>query len=214
MTLILFVVVVLALACSTFCSGSETGFLSVRRERIIHMAREGGERAKVIHEAISNMGRTMTAILVGNNLANVCYSSATAAFVASLGVRTAAGAAVLSFLSAMALLFFGEFMPKLLFSARPLRCLLAVAPIWQVFARVFVPFGSLVAALVDWLMPRREAKVKITPEAVLKILADRKDGVKLSDFERALIGRIMLLRKKGEFVIPETLLPALDDAVL
>lgn len=214
MAILLLLVTLLALVGAAFCAGAETGFLSVRRGRIIHMVREGGARAKIIYEAISDMGRTTTALLVGNNLANVCYSSATAAFVASLGVRTAAGAAVLSFLSAMALLFFGEFMPKLLFSARPLRRLLAVAPIWQVFARVFVPFGSLVAALVDWLMPRREAKVKITPEAVLKILADRKDGVKLSDFERALIGRIMLLRKKGEFVIPETLLPALDDAVL
>ena len=54
----------------------------------------------------------------------------------------------------------------------------------------------------------------MTPESVLKILKDRKDGVKLSDFESALIGRIMVLRARGESVIPETLLPALDDAVV
>jgi hypothetical protein len=53
----------------------------------------------------------------------------------------------------------------------------------------------------------------MTPEAVLKILEDRKDGVRLSDLESALIGRIMVLRAKGEFVVPETLLPALDDKV-
>ena len=49
---------------------------------------------------------------------------------------------------------------------------------------------------------------------MLKILKDRKDGVKLSDFESALIGRIMVLRARGESVIPETLLSALDDAVV
>jgi hypothetical protein len=64
------------------------------------------------------------------------------------------------------------------------------------------------------VLPDRETKTKMTPESVLKILKDRKDGVKLSDFESALIGRIMVLRARGEFVIPETLLSALDDAVV
>ena len=46
------------------------------------------------------------------------------------------------------------------------------------------------------------------------VASAEKDGVKLSDFESALIGRIMVLRARGEFVIPETLLSALDDAVV
>ena len=54
----------------------------------------------------------------------------------------------------------------------------------------------------------------MTPEAVLKILEDRKDGVRLSDFESALIGRIMVLRAKGEFIVPEAVLSALDDKTL
>lgn len=209
--LLLFFVLGLSLLGTAFCAGAETGFLSVRRGRLLHMAREGGKRAKVLYEAVSNMGRTTTALLVGNNLASVCYSSASAAFVAAVGMQSRAGEVILSLLSALAILFFGEFMPKLLFSARPLRRLLAVAPAWRVFARVFVPIGSLVASLVDRLMPRRESKPKITPETVLKILEDRKDGVKLSDLESALIGRIMVLRARGEFVIPESLLSALDE---
>ena len=212
--LVLFAVVVAALVGTAFCAGAETGFLSVRRGRVIHMAREGGARAKVIYAAISDMGRTTTALLVGNNLASVVYSSASAALVAALGVRTPSGEAVLSLLSALAILFFGEFMPKLLFSARPLSRLLWLAPAWRVFARVFAPVGAAVQLLVDRLMPKRETKAKVTPETVLKILADRKDGVKVSDFESALIGRIMTLRAKGEFVVPDTLLSALDDAMV
>ena len=214
MTVLLFLIVVLSLATAAFCAGSETGFLSVRRGRIIHMAREGGVRAKVIYEAISNMGRTTTALLVGNNLAAVCYSSASSALVAALYADSPAAQFVLSLVSALAILFLGEFLPKLLCSARPLRRLLWLAPAWQVFARVFVPVASFVQLQVERLLPKREAKAKMTPEAVLKILKDRKDGVKLSDFESALIGRIMVLRSKGEFIVPETLLSALDDAVL
>lgn len=212
--LALFLLVLTALAGTAFCAGAETGFLSVRRGRVIHMAREGGARAKIILEAISNMGRTTTALLVGNNLASVLYSSATAALIGALGVRTAIGAALLSFLSALAILFFGEFMPKLLFAARPLRRLLSIATPWCHFARVFAPVGALVQLLVEALMPKRETRATVTPEAVLKVLADRKDGVKLSDFESVLIRRILQLRAKGSFVIPDTLLPALDDKAL
>ena len=68
--------------------------------------------------------------------------------------------------------------------------------------------------VIDRFLPKREARPKMTPEAVLKILEDRKDGVKISNFESALIGRIMVLRAKGEFITPDSLLAALDDAVI
>ena len=212
-TFLLFLAVVAALAVSAFCSGVETGFLSVRRGRVLHMSRAGGARAKVIQSAISNLGRTTSALLVGNNLANVTYSSAAAALTARLVGTSRIGSIAASLVVASLLLMLGEFLPKLFCSARPLRRMLALAPYWAVFARVFVPVGSLVQRLIEHLMPRQEAKPKMTPEAVLKILEDRKDGVRLSDLESALIGRIMVLRAKGEFVVPETLLPALDDKV-
>lgn len=214
MTILLSLVAVLSLATAAFCAGCETGFLSVRRGRVIHMAREGGVRAKIIYEAISNMGRTTTALLVGNNLAAVCYSSASSALVAVLYADSPVAQFVLSFVSALAILFLGEFLPKLLCSARPLRRLLWLAPVWRHFARVFAPVGAAVQLVVERVLPKREAKQKMTPESVLKILQDRKDGVKLSNFESALIGRIMALRAKGDFVVPETLLSALDDVVV
>ena len=212
-TFLLFLIALAALALAAFCAGAETGFLSVRRGRVLHMAREGGVRAKSVYAAISDLGRTTTALLVGNNLASVTYSSATAALTARLVGTSRIGSFIASLVVALVLLMLGEFLPKLFCSARPLRRMLALAPYWTVFARVFVPVGALVQRLIERLMPKREVKTKMTPETVLKILEDRKDGVRLSDLESALIGRIMVLRAKGEFVVPETLLPALDDKV-
>lgn len=211
--ILLFLAVIVALAVTAFCAGSETGFLSVSRDRIIHMVRAGSVRAKIIYQAISDMGRTTTAILVGNNLASVCYSSAASALAGVLFAESALARAALSVVSALALLFLGEFLPKLLCSARPIRRLLALATYWRVFARVFIPVGAVVQAVIELFMPRREQKTRMTPEAVLKILQDRKDGVRLSDFESALIGRLMVLRARGEFLTPESLLSVLDDAV-
>ena len=213
-TFLLFLVAIAALAASAFCSGVETGFLSVRRERVMYVAREGSARAKIVFSAIFDLGRTMTALLVGNNLANVTYSAATAALTTRLFGSSQILSAIASLVVALALLVLGEFLPKLFCSARPLRRMLGLAPYWKVFAKIFVPVGSVVQRIIERLMPKYEAKPRMTPEVVLKILEDRKDGVKLSDFESVLIRRIMQLRAKGEFVVPETLLPALDDKAL
>ena len=213
-TLLLFLVALAALAAAAFCAGAETGFLSVGRGRVLHAAREGSARAKIVFSAIFDLGRTTTALLVGNNLASVTYSAATAALTARLFGSSRILSAVFSLVVALLLLMLGEFLPKLFCSARPLRRMLALAPYWRIFAQVFVPIGSVVQRIVERLMPKREQKFKMSPEFVLKILEDRKDGVKLSDFESVLIRRIMQLRAKGEFVVPETLLPALDDGSL
>ena len=211
---LLAVAVVVSLALAAFCAGAETGFLSVRRGRVLHMVREGGARAKVIYEAITHMGRTTTALLVGNNLASVSFSSASSALSAAVFPQSTFAQTVWWTVAAFLVLYLGEFAPKLLCSARPLRRLLALAPVWSVFARVFVPVGAAVQALVSRLLPRRETAQRVTPDAVQKILQDRKDGVKLSDFERALIGRIVALRAHGEFITPDSLLSALDEGVV
>ncbi len=211
MTVVLFVVAVLALAASAFCSGVEMGFLSVSRGRVLHVAREGGLRAKVIFKAISDLGRTTTAILVGNNLANVTYSSSMSALGALLFPESSIMTLIFSFGAAILLLFMGEFLPKLLCSARPLRRLLHLAPIWSVFAKIFVPIGSVVQLLIEHVASKKPERAKMTPENVLKVLEDRKEGVHLSKFERMLVERLMILRMRGEFVTPESLVSVLDE---
>ena len=210
----LLLTVAAALATAAFCAGSETGFLSVGRGRVLHLAREGSVRAKAVLSAINDLGRTTTALLVGNNLASVVYSSATAALTVRLSADSRSAGAAFSLGSALLLLMVGEFLPKLFCSARPLRRTLMLALYWRVFARVFVPVGSVVQMVVERLMPKRETKFRMTPEFMLRILEDRKDGVRLSDLESALIHRILVLRAKGEFIVPETLLSALDDRSL
>ena len=211
---LLVLAILASLALAAFCAGAETGFLSVSRGRILHMARAGGARARIIHAAVTNLGRTTTALLVGNNLASVSFSSASAALSAVAFPESSAAQAVWSGAAAVTVLYFGEFAPKLLCAARPLRRMLQLAPIWSWFERVFVPVGAVVQAAIGRLMPRREPGLRVTPETVLKILEDRKDGVKVSPFERALIGRILSLRARGEFVTVEELMAALDDDVV
>ena len=212
MTIVLLVIAAVAmLALTAFCAGAETAFLSVSRERILHLAREGGRKAKIIQKALSVMPRTMTTLLIGSNLASVAYSSATAALAGVLFSQRATASALWSFGAAFTILYVAEFLPKLLCAARPLRRILAMAPAYRALNVILQPLTSLGMKLTDLFVPRREAKRALTSADLLRILQDRKDGVCLSDIESALITRIIVLRVKGKAITPDAILSALRD---
>lgn len=203
---VLFMVALAMLVMSAFFSASETGFLSVSRERVLHLAREGGRKAKIIQSALADMGKTTTAILIGNNISNVSYSAATAAIAVRLFGENAVAASIWSFLTAFTVLYTSEFLPKLMCSARPLRRLIFLADAYWVVSKMLSPLTWAAMKLTDIFMPRRESKYKLTTSDLLRILHDRKDGVKLSDLESVLIGRIFVLRSKGEKITPAKLM--------
>ena len=66
--------------------------------------------------------------------------------------------------------------------------------------------------LMNIFIKRRQSREKVTTKELLRILEDRKDGVRLTDFESALISRILVLRRKNEPVTVERLLDCLDNA--
>ena len=212
MTIVLLVLAALAmLALTAFCAGAETAFLSVSRERILHLSREGGRKAKIIQRALAAMPRTMTTLLIGSNLASVAYSSATAALAGALFSQRATASALWSFGAAFTILYAAEFLPKMLCAARPLRRILAMAPAYRVLDAALRPLTALGMKLTDLFVPRKEARNALTSADLLRILQDRKDGVCLSDIESALITRIIVLRVKGRAITPEAILSALRD---
>ena len=157
------------------------------------------------------MSTTLTSLLVGNNLANVVFSSASAAlstrcFPGSAFARTAWGVA-----AAFVVLYLCEFLPKLFCSTRPLRRSLRLAPLFRGFSCALAPLTAVAMAVTGLFVPKGETKVKVTANDLLRILQDRKDGVRLTDFESALISRILVMRRRGEFMTVEGLLRALDD---
>ena len=211
MVVFLFVCAFLALAGAAFCAGAETGFLSVSRERVLHLAREGGLKARKIQNALQDMGRTTTTLLIGNNIATVTYSSATAAISARLFGDNMTASAVWSFFAAFMVLYVSEFMPKLLCAARPLRRTLAIAKAYEAMEVILSPVTAVAMKVTEMFVPKKEQKYKLTMADLVRILQDRKNGVCLSEFESALISRLIVLRVKGRQITPESILSALRD---
>ena len=202
---------VVTLCWAGFCAGMETAFLSVSRERVLHMARAGGPKARLVEAALADMARTTTTLLIGNNLANVIYSASTAALASALFAESRTANAVWSFLAAFTVLYVSEFMPKLLCAARPLRHALRMASSYRLMELALRPLTFVALRFTDFFVPSRESKYRLTAADLLRILQDRKDGVCLSDFESALISRLIVLRVKRQPITPEAILGALRD---
>ena len=209
---LLFLAAIAALLLAAFCAGAETGFLSVSRERILHLSRAGGRKAKIVQSALSDMSRTLTTLLIGNNLAGVAFSSASAALSIELMGGSRAGCAVWSVASALVVLYVSEFMPKMLCAARPLHWCLRLSGTYRVLSAALRPVVAATVFITDLFVPRKEQKYRVTGRDLMRILRDRKDGVCISDIESALIGRIISCRVKGKFITSEELVDAVRDA--
>jgi CBS domain containing-hemolysin-like protein len=207
----LFAAAVCALVLVAFCAGLETAFFSVSRGRVLHLAREGSVSASIVHSAFSDMTSTLTSLLVGNNLAAVVFSSSSAALSARFFPESGAAQAVWSVAAAFIVLYLGEFLPKLLCSMRPLRRIVSLAKAFRAFSAILSPLTAAGVAVTNLFDRGTDLRYKVTANDLLRILKDRKDGVKLSDFESALVSRILVLRKKGEAITPESLMSALDE---
>ena len=210
-TFLLIVATIVALASAAFCAGAETAFMSVSRGRITHLARAGSVAATRVQAALREMNVTLTTLLIGNNLSNVAFSSAAAALGTRLFAHSPAGHAGWTVASAFTVLYLSEFLPKLFCSTRPLTRSLALAAPFRVFTLVLSPLTRLAMAITGLFIPKGETKERVTSKDLLRILQDRKDGVRLTDFESALISRILVMRRKGEFMTVEGILRALDE---
>lgn len=200
-----------SLALAAFCAGVETGMLSLNRMRVTHMAREGSKAAKTIAAAIADLPRTTTALLIGNNLAAVVFSCSSAEFAHRMFPESAISRTAWSVAAAFTMLYLCEFLPKRICAARPLRRMLSLARPWKIFSATIAPLTAAAMAVINFFFRRTPPKEKLNASNLLRILQDRKDGVRITDFESALISRILVLRKKGNPVTPEALLCALDD---
>jgi len=108
----LLLLLILLVAASGFFSGAEISIMSANKIRFRKNAERGDARAKRVLRAIESPEKTLTTILIGNNVVNIS-ASAIATFLAvrafgDVGVAIATGVMTLIILT------FGEIIPKLL----------------------------------------------------------------------------------------------------
>ena len=114
---LLCLLIAVLIVLSAFFSSAEITYAKANRYRVEKAAEEGKKVAKLELHIIDHYVRSLSAILVGNNLANIAASSAaTMLFVQALHLPN--GAAIASAVMTALLLIFGETLPKIVASPR------------------------------------------------------------------------------------------------
>lgn len=111
-------IILLMLILSAFFSGSEISFNASNKMRLRKGAESGSKLAKLASTISDHFTVALSAILIGNNLANIAASTAATSIAIALLKNINGGDAIASTLSTIVMtvivLIFGEIVPKLL----------------------------------------------------------------------------------------------------
>lgn len=164
-------IICILLVLSAICSATETAFSSANRIRLKNMAASGKKSAQKALKITEDFDRALTAILIGNNIVNICSSSlVTVLFTEKFGSGSVAYATIVM---TVLVLIFGEILPKSLakenaetfsmFMAAPLSAAIYILTpaIW---------FFSMIKKFVVKLVGSKKAQPSVTEEELKYII--------------------------------------------
>ncbi len=149
-TVLAFAGIFLCLCLSNFCSASEMAFSSCNVMRLENARDDGSKRAKIAVYITEHFDDALSAILIGNNLANIGASS-----LASVAVILVTGGDEYAWLATIILtvlvIIFGETMPKISAKKNANRTSLKNAYVVRAMMIIFYPLVWLVVSLIKLL---------------------------------------------------------------
>lgn len=207
------ILLVVLIALSAFFSASETAYTTVNKIRLQNYADSGSKKAKTALFIAENYDRTLTTILIGNNIVNIGASSiATLLFVKLFGPS---GAAISTAVMTILILIFGEVLPKsfakesnekfALSFSRPLRILMTI--FWPV---VFL-FIHLKKVAKHFSPIKEEDAPTVTEQELKFIVESIEDEGVLEKQESELVQHALEFDEK---TVQEVLTPRVDMTTL
>ena len=171
-----FVVIVVMVALSAYFSASEIAFNSANKMRLRRAADAGSKTADIAYRISENFTTSLSAILIGNNLANIAVSTCTTLIVmqyfpGSDGLASTLSTAVVT----VVILIFGEIVPKILSKQHADTVARFVAIPTRVLTVVLMPIVAIVMALLRvlrwiWGKDRAEDDPTVTEEELSSII--------------------------------------------
>jgi CBS domain containing-hemolysin-like protein len=179
---------------SLFLSLSETSIIGLSKIRLHHMVQRGVKGAQHIQRLILKLDKFIVAILVGNNMVNIAMSAIiTGICVYTFGYEW--GIIIATMIGGFFIVIFCEITPKIIAIKHTERMALFVAPIMELFIKVFTPFigifngaGNLLIRLMR-IEPAKRSPLITEEELRMMIEVGKEEGF-LSDEEGKMLHRI------------------------
>jgi len=184
------------LFCSGYCASAETAFTAVSKVRLRTMADKGNKRAKKALWVCERFDKTLTTILIGNNI----FHAACASLSALLVMRQFDAEFVVygTLITTLIVYLFAEMIPKSLAKARSEEIALLFAGSMVFFVKVLTPVSALfsgISSLLSKVFSSGDAKT-VTEEDLINIIETIEDEGVLEPEQQELLNSAMEFREK------------------
>ena len=162
-----FALLVPFLLLSAFFSSSEAAFLSLRKVRIRRLVEDAVPGAERVARMVDEPAKVLPTILLGNNLVNTAFAAlATVIMVALIGEGR--GVLAATAVSTIALLVFGETLPKTVAIRHSERLFFLFARPLQLIELLLLPFAATLQLVNRFLAARlgSDARALFTEEEI------------------------------------------------
>lgn len=201
---------ILLVSLSAFFSSAETALTTVNRIRVRTLAEAGNKNAITLTKILENQGKMLSAILVGNNVANLTASSLSTTLVMSIWGNKAIsiGTGILT----LVILVFGEISPKTISTLYSETIALKYAKIIYAFMTVMTPVIYVVhilsSSFLRFIHVNPNKKQDSITEDELRTIVDvsHEEGVIESE-ERKMINNVFDF---GDSVARDIMIPRID----
>ncbi len=170
-------VVIFSMIClSAYFSASEIAFNSANKMRLKKAADGGSCTARMAYGICDRFTTSLSAILIGNNLANIAVSTCTTLIVMNLFVENVAFAStVATILVTVVILIFGEIIPKVLSKQHADTVVRVIAIPTRILTIILSPIVFIVMAILFvlrkiWGNDRKDDEPTVTEEELVSII--------------------------------------------
>ena len=144
-----YAVIFIMICLSAYFSASEIAFNSANKMRLRKAGENGCVTSRIAHNICDKFTTSLSAILIGNNLANIAISTCTTLIVMNLFVNNVAFAStVATILVTVVILIFGEIVPKVLAKQNADTVVRLIAIPTRILTVILSPFVFVVMAIL------------------------------------------------------------------
>lgn len=143
----LFVLAIFLLICSAYFSASEMAFTTVNQIRLKGLADSNVKGARKAIYITEHYEKTLSTILIGNNLVNIALTTICAYIFGRLIVNPSIANVVNTVVMTIIVLIFGEILPKTMVKVEPMKFTLRTSGLMFVLLKVLTPISCLFLAM-------------------------------------------------------------------
>lgn len=208
----LLVLLIILVLFSAFFSMTETVFASVSEAKIKNYVEERKTGAKKALFCVEHFDRTLTTLLVGNNIVNTALSTFALTFFMGF-IRTGNLELISTAIITIVLLIFGEITPKTIGKKYNDKLVLFLAPIIYVISYILLPISIIFMGIQKIFTGKKNNDSQVNESELETILDTMVEDGEIEDDEHEYIKNVFDLndRTVEEIMVPRVDMVAIED---